>query len=229
MFLWAASQLETNCLRKVLVFVFALLLVAALNGCTNRDEGKAAPANLTPADAATSNALHSNHPVQTTLEKDYPFKGAGVLRLTFPRTWVDAPRKIMKGNEPVNVIEFVPFSGADFEVIVEVRNLGDFLTRAFDIRASLVKVGNTELPNCVEQSLDIYDFKGPDVIGSYYTVTDKRWVSVQPQPGEYKYLTQGYAKLAGMVLKLRVLSNQAPGEEKNNALEMIRSARFTRR
>lgn len=205
-----------------------LLLAAALNGCSNRDEGKTTSANTGKADSASVNVVPSNPPAQNRMEKDYVFKGAGILRLTFPKTWVDAPKRIMEGNEPVNLIEFTPFSGADFEVIVEVRNLGEAVTKSFDIRASLMKAGDAELPNCVEKSLDIHDFKGPEASGAYYSVTDKQLPPAQPKPDDYKFLTQGYAKLAGMVLKFRVLSNQVPGEEKNDALEMIKSARFTR-
>lgn len=161
--------------------------------------------------------------------KDYVFKGGGVLRLTFPKAWADAPKRIMEGSEAVNVIEFVPLTGGDFQVHVEARNLGENIARNFDIRATLTRAGGVELPNCVEQSLDIHDFKGPQATGSYYTVTDKRWLNAQPQPGEYKYLTQGYAKLPGMVLKFRLVSNQVPDEEINETVEMMKSARFRQR
>lgn len=161
-----------------------------MNECSKRDdEGKTSPANSAQADTAAANALTLNPPIQTKMGKDYVFQGAGVLRITFPQVWVDSPKRIMEGTEPVNVIEFMPFTGTGFEILVEVRNLGEAVTKGFDIRASLMKAGNVELPNCVEQSLDIHDLKGPEVIGSYYTVTDKRWVGTQPQPGEYKYLT----------------------------------------
>lgn len=194
-----------------------------LSGCSNHDDTKSAAAT------AASNTSPADLSAQTKVEKVYPFRGAGVLRLTFPKTWIDSVKPVPEGRELVNVIRFMPFGMGDFEVSIEVRNLGEPMTKAYDIKATLIQVGNLELTNCVEKSLDIHDFKGPEATGSYYTVTDKRWVEVQPGPGEYKYLTQGYAKLAGTVLKFRVVSNQPPGEETNEALAMIKGARFTRR
>ncbi len=212
------------------IFVSALLLVVALNGCSNHDEEtKSTPANPAQANVAAATSLVAGTSSQTTVGKDYGFKGIGVLRLTFPKTWIDSPKRIMEGTEPVNAIDFMSFNGSDFQVHVEVRNPGESIAKSFDIRASLMQAGSVELPDCVEQSLDIHDFKGPEASGAYYTVTDKRLVNAQPKAGEFKYLTQGYAKLAGTLLKFRVVSNQAPGEEIKDAVEMIRNARFTRR
>jgi hypothetical protein len=227
MFLRRAAFFQTGRVR--ICFAFGWLVAAALSGCSEHDEGKTSPATAAQTNAVVSNSLPSGAAVQTTVSKEYAFKGAGTLRLTFPNTWVDKARRIMEGREPVNVIVLVPFAGNDFEISIEVRILGEAVTKNYDIRASLMQAGQMELTNCVEQSLDIQDFKGTEVKGSYYTVTDKRWINTQPEPGEYKYLTQGYAKLAGMVLKFRVISNRAPAEEKNDALEMMKSARFMRR
>ncbi|HZQ45789.1 MAG TPA: hypothetical protein VFC07_02155, partial [Verrucomicrobiae bacterium] len=126
--------------------------------------------------------------------------------MTFPKTWIDSVKPLPAGKELVNAIEFMPFGVGDFQVSIEVQNLGGRVTKAYDIRATLIQAGNLELPDCVEKSLDVHDFKGPEATGSYYTVTDKRLLNAPPKPGEYKYLTQGYAKLAGTVLKFRVVS-----------------------
>ncbi len=205
-----------------------LALMCIVSACSNREPEKLEPTNAIPKTTTVSNSPVPDASAQLLIARDYTFKGAGILRLTFPKTWADMTKRIREGAEPVNVIEFAPFSGTDFILMLEVRNLGPGVTKSFDIKSSLMKAGQAELENSLEQSIVTHDIDGPEVSGGYYTVTDKRYVNAQPGPGEYRFLTLGYAKVANMVLKFRLVSNQAPGEEKDEAVEMIRSARFTK-
>lgn len=150
------------------------------------------------------------------------------MRLAVPITWASRPRRIPEGQEVIDAIQFAPSTGVDFLVHLEIRNLGPGVTKSFDVHASLIQAANAELDDSVEKSVDIHDITGPEVTGGYYSVTDKRYVNAQPNPGEYKYLTQGFAKLGTMVLKFRLLSNQPPGQEKDQLVEMIRSAQFSK-
>ncbi len=125
-----------------------------------------------------------------------------------------------EGAEPVNVIQFAPFSGADFILMLEVRNLGPGITKSFaDVKASLMKAGQAELENSVEQSIVTHDIDGPEGSAAGNAITDGMSAT---GPGEYAnvYLTLGYAKVANMVLKFRLVSNQAPGE-KDDAVEIV--------
>lgn len=187
-----------------------------------------APAARSQPATTSSNKLVSDSTAQATISKEYRIKGAGVLRLAVPITWASRPRRIPEGREVIDAIEFAPFTGVDFLIHLELRNLGPGVTKSFDIHASLIQAANAELDDSVEKSVDIHDINGPEVTGGYYSVTDKRYVTAQPNPGEFKYLTQGFAKLGTMLLKFRLLSNQPPGEEKDQLVEMIRSAQFSK-
>src|SRR5258707_730071 len=97
-----------------------------ISGCSNHDDEKSAAAT------AASNTSPADLSAQTKVEKVYPFRGVGVLRLTFPKTWIDSVKPVPEGRELVNVIRFMPFGVGDFEVSIEVRNLGEPITKAYD-------------------------------------------------------------------------------------------------
>jgi hypothetical protein len=65
------------------------------------------------------------------------------------------------------------------------------------------------------------------VSGSYLTLTDKNVPVVNPKPGEFKYLTLGYAKLSPTILAFRVVSNRPGPEDTDAGVELIKSARLT--
>jgi len=80
----------------------------------------------------------------------------------------------------------------------------------------------------VEKSLDIQDFQGEQASGSYFEVTDKNFSMLAPPgPDDYRYLMQGYAKLSGVVLTVRLVSNHIANQQPA-VLEMIKTAHFAR-
>jgi hypothetical protein len=185
-----------------------------------RAEGTTAVA---PDGKATNSAAISKDSNQT-VRKEFSIKGDGTLQLAIPNTWQSSRREITQAGRPVTVIELNPDSQQDFAVMLEVAAVGEDKTKDLDVKKFLQKAGQMILPKSVEKSLDIQDLKGQELEGAYFTVTDKRYRAGMPQPGEYKYLTQGYAKLSGLVITFRVVSNRAAGAGKAEALEMIRTA-----
>ena len=64
--------------------------------------------------------------------------------------------------------------------------------------------------------------------GCYFVVTDKNRTIAALQPGQYLYLTQGYAKIGRVVLTFRLVSNHLSPEQEQ-MLEMIKTARFEKK
>ena len=152
----------------------------------------------------------------------------GVLRLDFPKEWNDTIRTVTEGGRPFDAVQFTPEEGNDFAIMVEVVYVGETNTDKLDTKAALFHAGQDELARSVETSLDIQDFRGGQASGSYFVVTDKN-VSMlaQPGPDDYRYLMQGYVKLDGVVLTVRLVSNHIANQQPA-VLEMIKTARFTR-
>lgn len=175
-------------------------------------------------DGKATNSVTTSKDFAQTVRKEFPIKGDGTLQLTIPGTWQGSRREITQAGRPVTVIELNPDNKGDFGVMLEVSPVGEEKAKNLDIKQFLQEAGKTILPDSVEKSLDIQGLKGPELEGAYFTVTDKRYLTGMPEPGEYKYLTQGYAKLSGLVITFRVVSNRATGLGKTEALEAIKNA-----
>jgi hypothetical protein len=189
--------------------------------------------------AGLSSAAETNNPVasagstnsssKTVTQMELTIPGKGKVRLTFPNAWRDSSDQVTQLGVPVQQLQFHPADGAGFAILLEIIPVGMEKARELDTREALARPGQMELANSVEKKLNIQDFKGEEAAGSYFTLTDKKLVNTpQPPPGEFKYVTQGCAKLEDLILSFRVVSNQPAGDEKTAALEMIKSACLVR-
>jgi len=79
----------------------------------------------------------------------------------------------------------------------------------------------------VERDVRLQDLEMPDGFGTYCTLTDRRLADQpMPPPGEFRYLTFGFAKVGEFVLTIRVYSNSRDDEDFKAALALVRSVRF---
>ncbi len=216
------SHARVEALRTVLSFLIPLIFTLAA-GLTHA-EPSSAPPKPEAVDGTSTGDSRPGSSVPSMVERTYRYRGAGLLHLKFPAAWTAKSAQAMESGRPVGTILFAPPAGDDFAARLAVIQVGADAAKAFDPRAALAKAGQMDLPDSVEKSLTIEDLNGPQVTGSYFTVTDKHLIIMLPRPGEYRYLTQGYAKLDGVVLNFRFVSNRIDGEEKKALLEMIRSA-----
>jgi hypothetical protein len=160
--------------------------------------------------------------------KDFPLLSTkGVLHLSFPDSWEVSSRLNSQAGIPMDLIAFRPRTNDEFAVILEVVKVSREKAKDLDLRKKLTEASNAIATNSVGGRIDIQDLKGKQVTGVYFTATDKRLALVlQPNLGEYRKLTQGYARLDDLVLTFRLVSNTT-GEEQQAVLEMIKSARFS--
>jgi hypothetical protein len=167
-------------------------------------------------------------PPDGKIERGFAVKNAGALYLTFPKTWRDSIVRVREKDKLFDAVKFLPARGDEFAVMVEIINVGEANARKMDLKANLEKAGQLEVTNSVEQSLAIQELQGITSTGCYFTVTDKTWSAAAPKPGEYHYLTQGYAKLGGVILDFRLVSNRLPPEQQA-LFEMIKTARLVKK
>lgn len=112
--------------------------------------------------------------------------------------------------------------------MVGVNNVGETNAEKQDIKAILSNIGQLELTNAVEKSITLHDLQGPQMSGSYFTLTDKNLTIAAPQAGQYLYVTEGYAKIKGLILSFRLYSDHlSPAQD--DTLEMMKSVRLEKK
>lgn len=77
-------------------------------------------------------------------------------------------------------------------------------------------------PRAVEAELPLKDLGAAGKTGYYFSATDRA-----PEPGGYKYLTQGVLGMNELRVTFTVLANGAPQEPVAQALDLLRSLRRT--
>jgi len=117
-----------------------------------------------------------------------PLRGHGTLVFDAPEGWTATASRDL--SQPPTIV-FSPREPSRFQVLLTAgwpasgkppSVSRDQLHRAAASRAASVQ------PQSVEGSVQVADFDGVPVYGSYYTSTDRA-----PKPGEYTYLVQGMA------------------------------------
>lgn len=216
------------------IFICCLFVSALLTACSKKDEPKPlgsvptsrpAPVQLTITNQPTPASQTTPSTNSPKTERGIAVKNAGSLFLTFPKTWEDRITRIPEGGRFFDSVIFRPREGTEFEMMVNVNNVGDTKAASLDIKAILEKAGQVELTNSVEKSLKIVDLQGPEIIACYFVVTDKNRTPLKRQ---YLYLTQGYAKISGLILSFRLVSNQLSPVQ-DDMLEMMQHAHFVKK
>jgi hypothetical protein len=195
----------------LVIFTVALL---SLNCWSGDSTSKAGATNATAISTATE-------------PKDYLLPDFGTLHLDVPQAWSDTFNSTTMLGTPVDTVQFAPRDHSDYAVLVQAIHMKPGAADNFDVKTNLTAVAHQELGDSVELLPEIHDLKSPRMEGAWFRLTDQHVPDTNPKPGDYKYLTQGYAKVDGLVLSFRVVSNRAAGNEQSLALDMIRSARLS--
>ncbi len=154
--------------------------------------------------------------------RDYPLSDLGVLHLTVPLGWRDSTEKQTAQDTAVDVLKFVPSGDTNFVLLVQAIHMKPGEAETFNIKGTLALVAQRELGNSVEMQPEIHDFRGVQASGSYEDLEDQN-----PKPGEYRYLTLGYASMPRLVLYFRIISHHRVESQQAEALEVIKSARIS--
>ncbi len=173
-----------------------------------------------PVRAQTNSATTETH-------KAYVLGTNGTFYLAFPPGWHDTVTRVSGLGGQHDAFIFAPEDTNRFNFMIVVFGVAEKHAGADELKNSLLQNGERELTNFVETSLTVHDFKGDRVTGAYYRVTDRRLAAAKPAPGDFKYLTRGYAVIEPMVLTFDLVSNDADRDEPA-AIKLLKEARFTR-
>jgi hypothetical protein len=144
----------------------------------------------------------------------------GTLSLAVPEEWKAELRQPPNRLPPT--ITLSPRRGAPFQVLATaVWPIGATAGRVDDatIRSEVAAAARDAEPQSVERSLAVKELVGLNGRGFYFFATDKA-----PNPGEYKYLTQGILRIGHIGLAFTILTNDGQDGALQAALEMLRTA-----
>ena len=150
----------------------------------------------------------------------YPLPEHGVLRMNVPAAWRDDVRSGSSALPPT--IVFGPASGERFEVLVTPfwRAQADAPLPTKDVlRQRLEQAIEGVRPRALEQEIKPVEFAGTTGTGVYFSVTDR-----EPNPSEYKFMTQGIFGVRELTVAFTILTNDGEREVVRQALAMLQTA-----
>ena len=144
--------------------------------------------------------------------------GGGAWVLPAPAGW----RQTEQAG-PGPTLSLTPQSGNAFQILVSplVRAGNPMPSTSPEFVRRITQSGaDSARAQSVEPSLPLQELRSANVLGSYFSATDKA-----PKPGEYKYMTQGALAVQGLVVTFTILSNDGAKPAVEAALGMLKDAR----
>jgi hypothetical protein len=153
--------------------------------------------------------------------QSFTLPGHGQLTLKFPATWDSKVEQ--SGNNPPT-IGFKPKTDNNFNVLLTPGwpiDPSKDVSSPDKVRDLVEKVGAASLPQAVEKKLTIKEFGADGKTGYYFApLTDKA-----PNPGEFKYMSQGMIKEGNLILIFTLLTNSKETKELDTVLNVIANAK----
>jgi hypothetical protein len=144
----------------------------------------------------------------------------GTLAFLVPDGWTEQLQQPLNRLPPT--ITLRPRSGTQFVVKITAVWSNSPASKFPDetaIRSEVAGAAIAAAPQSVEGVLPPREIKGVDGRGYYFAATDRA-----PNPGEYKYLTQGIIRVGEISLAFTVLTNDGQEAVVQSALEIMRTA-----
>jgi len=165
--------------------------------------------------SATAGADDWNH-------KSFKTVGGGTLEFEFPKSWGKKPEYNI--FESVTDIQFGPFGTkakpiflVHLQAVVAVEPISD---------ADLMEITKLEVENfrntAFETDIPVSDFEGPNISAHLFSITDK-----ESKRGEYDYLTMAVISSGPALIKCYFLSSDGAPEFGPDAMQMMRSIKYT--
>jgi hypothetical protein len=152
----------------------------------------------------------------------YDLPDHGALTLLVPDGWTSEFKQPPNRLPPT--IGLKPRSGMPFAVLVTAgwpTGPASKIPDEASMRSEVVAAAKGAASQSVEGALPVQEIEGVDGAGFYFAATDRA-----PNPGEYKYLTQGVIRVGGISLAFTVLTNDGQEPVVRSALEMLRTAEY---
>ena len=141
----------------------------------------------------------------------------GELQLTLPAGWKDRLKPTPRN--PLPTLELSPATGAEVVVFITPIPLSAAQPALSNLKSATENMARASVAQSVEKKADIIALKGEQTDGYYFSLTDSA-----PAPGEYKYMSQGLARVGEMLLQFTILSNDPTQKARDTGLETLRTA-----
>ncbi len=153
-------------------------------------------------------------------ERRYVLPDHGTFVVQVPRGWKS------RLNQPPNrlppTIVFGPAAGRPFQMLITpmwAAALNRPPQSGESIRAQVEKAAQNAKAQAVESEIPILEIQGRSGSGFYFSATDRA-----PEPGEYKYVTQGILLVSELTVPFTILTNDGQERIVRQGLELIKSA-----
>jgi hypothetical protein len=156
------------------------------------------------------------------IHKSFETAGGGTLEFEFPKSWGKKPDYNI--IDSITDIQFGPFGTkakpiflVHIQAVVAVDPISD---------TDLMEITKIEVENykntAFETDISISDFQGPNISAHLFSITDK-----ESKRGEYDYLTAAVIRSGQLLVKCYFLSSDGAPEFGPDAMQMMRSIKFT--
>jgi hypothetical protein len=165
-------------------------------------------------------SMAASFAADATAEKKYALPQRGSLQMNVPVGWSDEVRPPQRNGPPT--IIFRAKDGKAFDVLVtpiwRARPEVPVATKEA-LRQSVQRAADEAKAQALEQTIPLIELTGASGPGFYFSVTDKA-----PNPGEYKYLTQGLLRVGELAVSFSILTNDGQEQVREDALTLLKSA-----
>ena len=156
------------------------------------------------------------------MQKSVKVEGGGTLAFEFPESWGKKPD--LNAVDGVTTVRFGPYGPRKkpvFLVHLETVTALEPVTRK-DI-AEITELAVAEHKKiAVETDLPTSDIEGPNVVGQYFSITDRA-----SKRGEFDYLTLAILASGQLVIKVYFFSSDGAPDYGADAMQMMRSINYT--
>ena len=160
---------------------------------------------------------------EETCLRRYPLPDHGGMQFMTPLAWQATVKQPPKRLPPT--ITFHPKTGKPFEILVTPLWSEKTETPKQDaaqVRQQVQQAADDIGAQAVEKTIAIIELKGASGTGYYFTATDRA-----PEPGGFKYLTQGMLPVGQLLVLFTILTNDGQQNITTAGLAMLSSATQT--
>lgn len=181
--------------------------------------------------AATATAVVGNGRLLAgnKVERTYPIPGGGTLVLAVPAAWKGGVAQARDAKPDMLTVEFTRDNANGFEVsltlLPKTVSLDARKPVGPQLRGYLEAGRRTMQASAEEKELPVNEFREGEVVGCYFTATDRTVPRHNPPAGQAKYMLQATMLISNRCAILTALSNTPGNADQSAALEVVKTAR----
>lgn len=170
-------------------------------------------------------AIFASHPTDVVAKSNrYVLPGHGAIAVAVPAEWADSIHQ-PRGESPPTIV-FQTADSSKFQALITPIwhvNSKSAAVRARSTKTLVEDSASRAASSAIEQELPVRPFSGRLGKGYYFSATDRN-----PEPGGYRYLTQGAIVIDDLTVTFTILTNSDSGDAVTDALQMIKEIRRIR-